>query len=46
MDAKALLNPICNHYGIDKYAIANEMHTEDIFDDVRTLVDEIVNMCQ
>ena len=46
MDAKALLNPICNHYGIDKYAIANEMHTEDLFDDVRTLVDEIVNMCQ
>lgn len=46
MDAKALLNHICNHYGIDKYAIANEMHTEDIFDDVRTLVDEIVNMCQ
>ena len=46
MDAKALLSPICNHYGIDKYAIANEMHTEDIFDDVRTLVDEIVNMCQ
>jgi AAA15 family ATPase/GTPase len=46
MDAKALLNPICDHYGIDKYAIANEMHTEDLFDDVRTLVDEIVNMCQ
>ncbi len=46
MDAKALLNPICEHYGIDKYAIANEMHTEDLFDDVRTLVDEIVNMCQ
>ena len=46
MDAKALLNPICDHYGIDKYSIANEMRTEDLFDDVRTLVDEIVNMCQ
>lgn len=46
MDAKALLKPICDHFGTDKYSIANEMHTEDLFDDVRTLVDEIVNMCQ
>lgn len=45
MDAKALLGPICSHYGIDKYSIANEMYEEDLFDDVRTLVDEIVNMC-
>lgn len=45
MDAKALLDPICIHYGIDKYAIAKEMREEDLFDDVRTLVDEIVNMC-
>ena len=45
MDAKALLGPICSHYGIDKYSIANEMREEDLFDDVRTLVDEIVNMC-
>jgi len=45
MDAKALLMPICDHYGIDKYSIANEMNADEIFDDVKTLIDEIVNMC-
>lgn len=43
---KALLKPICDHFGTDKYSIANEMHTDEIFDDVKMLVDEIVNMCQ
>ena len=45
LDAKSLLEPICKHYGINKYDIANEMTKEDIFEDVKTLIDEIVNMC-
>lgn len=45
MDAKALLYPICNNYNIDKYSIAKEMHSDEIFDDIKTMIDEIVDMC-
>ena len=44
-DAKEILYPVCNALGIDKFEIAKEMHADEIFDDVRTLIDEIVGMC-
>lgn len=45
-DAKAVLTPLCSHYNINKFDIAKEMHADEIFDDVRTLIDEIVLFCQ
>ena len=44
-DAKEILYPVCNALGIDVYDIASEMRADEIFDDVRTLIDEIVAMC-
>ena len=44
-DAKAILNPLCNEFQINKFEIAQEMHNDEIFDDVMTLIDEIVEMC-
>ena len=44
-DAKEILYPICDALGIDKFEIAREMHEDEIFEDVRTLIDEIVAMC-
>lgn len=44
-DAKEILYPICNTLGIDKFEIAREMREDEIFEDVRTLIDEIVAMC-
>lgn len=45
LDAKELLDPICKHFNIDKFSIAKEMREEDIFDDVKTLINEIVELC-
>ena len=44
-DAKEILYPICNWFGINKYDIAKEMREDEIFEDVRTLIDELVAMC-
>ncbi len=44
-DAKEILHPICNKFGIEKEEIAKEMTKDEIFEDVITLVDEIVGMC-
>ena len=41
-DAKELIYPICNHFGISKFDIAKEMTDGEIFEDVRTLLDEIL----
>ena len=46
LDAKELLDPICKHFNIDKFSIAKEMREEDIFDDVKTLINEIVELCR
>lgn len=46
LEAKMLLDPICDEFKIDKYEIAKEMSAEEIFDDVRTLIDELVAMCR
>lgn len=45
LDAKSLLYPIYENFGIDKFAIVKEMEAEDIFDDVKTLINEIVELC-
>ena len=44
-DAKEMLSPLCTHFNINKYEIAKEMRADEIFDDVRTLIDEVVAMC-
>jgi hypothetical protein len=44
-DAKEILYPVCEALGIDKFEIAREMHDDEIFEDVKTLINEIVAMC-
>ena len=46
IDAKDILLPLCERFGINKFEIAQEMKSEEIFDDVRTLIDELVVMCK
>lgn len=41
-DAKAMLYPLLNQLGLDKWDVINEMKESEIFADVRTLLDEIV----
>lgn len=41
-DAKELVSPICSKFRITKYDIAKEMNTNEIFVDVRTLLNEIL----
>lgn len=45
-DAKTILYPVCDALHLNKFDIAKEMHDDEIFDDVKTLIDEIVNMCR
>ena len=45
LDPKHVINPLCNKYKINKHEIAKNMTDADIFDDVRTLVNEIIGMC-
>ena len=44
-DAKAMLHPFLDQLGLDKWEVIKEMTDEEIFQDVRTLVDEIVAFC-
>lgn len=41
-DAKELVSPICSKFRITKYDIAKEMNTNEILEDVRTLLNEIL----
>lgn len=41
-DAKAMLHPLLNQLGLDKWEVIGEMTEPEIFADVRTLIDEIV----
>ena len=45
-DAKAMLHPLLNQLGLDKWDVINEMSESEIFADVRTLIDEIVVLCR
>ena len=41
-DAKVMLDPLLNSLGLDKWDVIEEMTDAEIFEDVRTLIDEIV----
>lgn len=41
-DAKVMLHPLLNQLGIDKWEVVNEMTVAEIFEDVKTLIDEIL----
>lgn len=45
LDPKSVIDPLCKHFGIKKFDIAKQMQDTEIFDDVRTLVNDIVAMC-
>lgn len=45
IEGKAVIEPICTEYGITKVDIANAMTHEQVFDDVRSLIEEIIDMC-
>lgn len=45
VEGKAVIEPICTEYGITKLDIANAMKQKQVFDDVRSLVEEIIDMC-
>lgn len=42
MDPKLTLNPICKKLGIDKFSIAKAMLADEIFDDVKVMIDSVV----
>lgn len=44
MDAKAILNPICAHFHINKYDILDEINPTEICDDIKTMIAEIKSM--
>lgn len=41
-DAKAMLNPLLEQLGLDKWEVIQEMTDTEIFADVKTIIDEIV----
>ena len=41
-DAKVMLDPLLNSLGLDKWEVIEEMTVTEIFEDVRTFIDEIV----
>lgn len=45
-DAKVMLHPLLNQLGFTKWDVIDEMTEAEIFDDVRTLIDEIVAFCR
>ena len=45
-DAKVMLHPLLAQLGLDKLDVIREMSDAEIFEDVRTLIDEIVNFCR
>ena len=44
LDAKAILDPICNHFHIDSYDILIEIRPEEICEDIKTLIRELKSM--
>lgn len=45
LDPKTVINPLCRHFKINKHDIAKNMDGGDVFDDVRTLINELIAMC-
>lgn len=46
IEGKKIIQKIEQQYRISKNDIAKEMATEEVFEDVRTLVNEIISICQ
>ena len=42
-DAKVMLDPLLQSLGLNKWDVINEMSDSEIFEDVKTMIDEIVN---
>lgn len=45
LDPKTVIHPLCRHFMINKHEIAKNMDAGDIFDDIRTLINELIAMC-
>lgn len=45
-EGKPILENICEHFDIKKHQIAEEMLPEEIFEDVKTLINEIILFCK
>lgn len=43
---KEIIDVICNHYNISKFDIADSMLEEEVPDDIRKLLTEIIEMCR
>ena len=43
MDPKLSLNPICQNLGLDKFSIAKAMRADEIFEDVKVMIDAVVD---
>lgn len=44
-EAKQIFEYLEKKYGVNKFDVAKQMEAEEIYDDVKTLIDEIVLMC-
>ncbi|MGL4335396.1 MAG: hypothetical protein ACRCST_00780, partial [Turicibacter sp.] len=45
-EGKPIIENICKQFNIKKHQIAEEMLPEEIFEDVKTLISEIIEFCQ
>lgn len=45
ISGKEIIAKICKQYNINKYEIAEEMEANEIFDDIKIICSEIVDMC-
>jgi hypothetical protein len=45
-EGKPIISKICENYKLNKFEIAKEMRENEIFDDVKTLIHEIHEMCK
>ena len=45
-EGKPIIEGICDKYSIKKIDIAREMKSEEIFEDIKTLIAEIISICE
>lgn len=45
LSGKEIIDVICNNFGISKFDVADSMTEDEIPDDVKTLLRQIVTMC-
>ena len=44
-DAKEFVHPVFERFNLNKYDVAKEMTEDEIFEDVKTIINEIINLC-